>query len=186
MVERGNRTIENMLSAFVSKNQKDWDDYIALLMMAYRSSEHQTTEISPYEMVFGRQITLPVDMAMRVPSSNYELTTYKTDYAYKLSGRINKIHEFARDRIKMSSDNMKRTYDRSSQLKIYKENDLVWLYNPVRKKGISPKLQCTWTGPFNIIKKINDVIYKIQKNKKVKPKIVHYDRLKPYISKRIL
>ncbi|CAC5409374.1 unnamed protein product [Mytilus coruscus] len=118
-----------MLSAFVSKNQKDWDDYIALLMMAYRSSEHQTTEISPYEMVFGRQITLPVDMAMGVPSSNYELPTYKTDYAYKLSGRINKIHEFARDRIKMSSDNMKRTYDRSSQLKIYKENDLVWLFN---------------------------------------------------------
>ncbi|CAG2203682.1 unnamed protein product [Mytilus edulis] len=86
------------------------------------SSEHQTTEVSPYEMVFGRQITLPVDMAMGVPSSNYELPTYKTDYAYKLSGRINKIHEFARDRIKMSSDNMKR---------IYKENELVWLYNPM-------------------------------------------------------
>ncbi|CAG2211132.1 unnamed protein product [Mytilus edulis] len=95
------------------------------------SSEHQTTEVSPYEMVFGRQITLPIDMAMGVPSSNYELPTYKTDYAYKLSGRINKIHEFARDRIKMSSDNMKRTYDRSSQLKIYKENELVWLYNPM-------------------------------------------------------
>ncbi|CAC5404177.1 unnamed protein product [Mytilus coruscus] len=95
VVERGNRTIENMLSAFVSKNQKDWDDYISLLMMAYRSSEHQATEISPYEMVFGRQITLPVDMAMGVPSSNYEIPTYKTDYAYKLSGRINKIHEFA-------------------------------------------------------------------------------------------
>ena len=53
-----------MLSGFVSKNQKDWDDYISLLMIAYRSSEHQTTEISPYELVLSRQTTLPVDMAM--------------------------------------------------------------------------------------------------------------------------
>lgn len=33
MIERANRTIENMLSAFVSENQKDWDDLIPLLII---------------------------------------------------------------------------------------------------------------------------------------------------------
>ena len=36
MVEKSNSTIETMPSAFVSKHQRDWDDYIYLLMLAYR------------------------------------------------------------------------------------------------------------------------------------------------------
>lgn len=31
MIERANRTIENMLATFVSKNQKDWDDFYLCL-----------------------------------------------------------------------------------------------------------------------------------------------------------
>jgi hypothetical protein len=31
-----------MISKFVSKNQKDWDLYLPYLMMAYRSSVHDT------------------------------------------------------------------------------------------------------------------------------------------------
>jgi hypothetical protein len=42
LVERLNRTIEDMISKFVSKNQKDWDRYLPYLMMAYRSSVHDT------------------------------------------------------------------------------------------------------------------------------------------------
>ncbi|CAC5382458.1 unnamed protein product [Mytilus coruscus] len=34
MVEKSNSTIETMLSAFVSKHQRDWDEYIYLLMLA--------------------------------------------------------------------------------------------------------------------------------------------------------
>ncbi|CAC5397200.1 unnamed protein product [Mytilus coruscus] len=42
LVERLNRTIEDMISKFVSKHQKDWDQYLPYLMMAYRSSVHET------------------------------------------------------------------------------------------------------------------------------------------------
>ena len=62
MVERFNATIENMLASFVSENQKDWDEYIFLLMMAYRAAVHETTKVSPYEMMFGRTINLPIDL----------------------------------------------------------------------------------------------------------------------------
>lgn len=62
MVERANRTIENMLTAFVSDNQNDWDEYIYLLMLAYRSSEHESTGFSPCQMVFAKQPTLPIDL----------------------------------------------------------------------------------------------------------------------------
>lgn len=63
MVERFMRTIENMLSSFVSVHQKDWDQYVSL-MMAYRSLKHETTGVTPCKMMFGREINFPVDLTL--------------------------------------------------------------------------------------------------------------------------
>ena len=54
MVERFNRTIEAQLSKFVDYHQKDWDLHIPLLLMAYRTSVHETTGCTPAMMMMGR------------------------------------------------------------------------------------------------------------------------------------
>ena len=54
MVEQSNSIIETMLSVFVSKHQRDWDDYIYLLMLTYRSAEHASLGTSLCSMLFGR------------------------------------------------------------------------------------------------------------------------------------
>lgn len=43
MVERFNRTLATMLTAYVSTNQRDWDDQLPYVTMA----EHETTDMSP-------------------------------------------------------------------------------------------------------------------------------------------
>lgn len=63
MVERFNRTLKAMLSLFVKENQRDWDCHLHLLLMAYRSAVHETTECTPSE------IMLAVNYA-------YQLTSY--------------------------------------------------------------------------------------------------------------
>jgi transposase InsO family protein len=67
MAERYMRTIEDMLSSFLGTRQKDWDTYIPLIMMAYRSSDHETTGISPCRMMFGHEINLPVNLVLGRP-----------------------------------------------------------------------------------------------------------------------
>lgn len=57
---------------------------------------------------------------------------------------------------------MKRRYDKQLNILQLDSGTLVWLYNPKRSKGPCPKLQCKWEGPYNIIQKLNDVIFKIQ------------------------
>ena len=57
---------------------------------------------------------------------------------------------------------MKRYYDIGTTESKLEVGDAVWLYNPQRKKGLSPKLQKPWQGPYVIIKRINDLIYRIQ------------------------
>ena len=61
LVERFNRTLEDMLSKFVASDQRNWDSNLPVLILAYRSSIHESTGQSPYLMMFGRETTLSVD-----------------------------------------------------------------------------------------------------------------------------
>ena len=129
MVERANRTIESMLASFVSQNQTDWDIHLPILMMAYRSSEHESTGTSPCEMMFGRHISLPVDLVLgRLEPGNK--CQDQSEYAYKLSNKMDKIHEFARNKLQMSADKMLREYNSKINMHVYEEEDAVWLHIP--------------------------------------------------------
>ena len=80
ITERFNRTIQDMLSKFVSVNQRDWDKYLPLLLLACRSSVPDSTKQTPYMMFFGRHALLPVDLLCcpsctetKMPSHEYVL-----------------------------------------------------------------------------------------------------------------
>jgi hypothetical protein len=47
MIEQFNSTLETMLSAFVRENQRDWDECVYLLMLVYRSSDHESIGTCP-------------------------------------------------------------------------------------------------------------------------------------------
>jgi hypothetical protein len=81
----------------------------------------------------------------------------------------------------MSSDVMKKTYDHKIHQKLHNSGDPVWYYQYQRKVGLNPKLQKPWHGPFVVIERLNDVMYRIKLSSKSKPKVVHHDKLKPYV-----
>jgi transposase InsO family protein len=58
MVERYVKTIEKHLRKVVSSNQRDWDERMLLFLLAYRASTHETTSVTPANMVFGRELCL--------------------------------------------------------------------------------------------------------------------------------
>jgi hypothetical protein len=51
-------------------------------MMAYRAAVHETTKVSPYEMMFGRTINLPIDLVIGHPDSNYIVPEYSSGYVF--------------------------------------------------------------------------------------------------------
>ena len=179
MIERACRSIQAMLSAYVSQNQKDWATYIPMLVLAYNSSVHDTTRCTPASLMLGRQLRLPIDLALGIPETRP--STCKTDYAYQLEKQLVHMHDIARKHIKISSDGMKQFYDRNKHFTEYAMGDAVWYFYTERRHVISPKLNRNWKGPYIITKKFGDVLYQIQKNARGKPKVVHYDKLKPYL-----
>lgn len=56
--ERVNQVLEDMLRAYVSDRQTDWDSYLPLLEFAYNNRPHKVTKLSPFEMNYGMSSTL--------------------------------------------------------------------------------------------------------------------------------
>jgi hypothetical protein len=52
----------------IKKNQKDWDEQQPFAMMAYRTAVHSTTGETPFSMMFGREILLPIDVLYGDPN----------------------------------------------------------------------------------------------------------------------
>ena len=182
-IERQNATIIKMLSQYVSSNQKDWDVHLDLVMLAYRSSVHSSTGYTPSILHIGRELRLPTDLVFgspQVKNVEDEQTKYPK-YVIDLVKKILNINDIPRQNIEISSKSMKNSYDTKTNYISYKEGDLVWYYCPIKKKGLSPKFQKPWIGPCKVLKKVNDVLYRIKIKSKQYSKIVHHDKLKSYM-----
>ncbi|CAK1590660.1 unnamed protein product [Parnassius mnemosyne] len=177
MVERFNQTLERYLAKVVEKRQRDWDRHIQPFLLSYRSAVHESTSVTPAFANFGRELRLPAELITGIPP---DAPRSITDYANDLRNKMNYIYEHVRQTGQQTSEKMKTRYDRKMNNKGFDEGSLVWLHNPVRSKGKSPKLQAKWDGPYRIVTRINDVTYRIQKGARGTPKIVHVDRLARY------
>ncbi|KAK3735802.1 hypothetical protein QZH41_007422 [Actinostola sp. cb2023] len=181
MVERYNKTLESMLAKFTSEHQRDWDEHLPLLMMAYRTSIHETTGCTPSMMMLGREAEVPLDLVMGSPQPTEDVAD-ASEYTQRLRQRMETVHNFAREHLNHQTERQKRYYDhRGVHHNSFNRGDPVWLHNPKRKKGRCPKLQNdVYEGPFLVIDRLDDLTYRIQKAPKAKAKVVHHNRLKPY------
>jgi hypothetical protein len=90
------------------------------------------------------------------------------------------IHKYARQHLKLASDMTKTRYYRLANCTVYHESDRVWLYRPTRTKGKSPKLQTSWEGPYKVFTRINDVVYRIERNPRCRLMVANLERLASY------
>ena len=57
--ERMNRTLEDMLRAYVNYEQDDWDQHLTATEIAISNSQQTSTKFSPYYVNYGRHPVLP-------------------------------------------------------------------------------------------------------------------------------
>ncbi|GFV39644.1 retrovirus-related Pol polyprotein from transposon 412 [Trichonephila clavipes] len=155
MVERFNRTILHSLSLILSSNQQNWDKKLPFFLLTYRSAVHETTGYSPSQMLFGHDLRLPADLLFSQPP---DAPLAPEEYIEKLQAQMEKMHHLAREIIAMASEKMKTQYDARATGHDFHEGEKVWLWNPKRSQGLSPKLQTKWEGPYSVLKRLKDVV----------------------------
>ena len=69
--------LQNMLSKFVQENKEIWDGFLDTCTFVYNTSHHESTLHTPFEVMFGRQAVLPIDLDMEKQSPEQLLQEYK-------------------------------------------------------------------------------------------------------------
>ena len=181
LIERFNRTLQNMLAVSLSdssSDQSEWETLLPKACLAYNTSVQPTTGFTPFFLMYGRQARLPVDIMYGSPEPD---VTTSTDYAKEVKRTLQNSYEIVRTKMQAELRREKEFYDEKVHRKSFEVDDLVWLHSSVVRKGKSKKFHCPWLGPYKVIKKLSDSTYRIKQFPRGKRTVVHFDRLKPYL-----
>lgn len=180
MVERFNKTLATMLTAYVSDHQTDWDKHLPYVLMAYRSSVHESTGYTPNMLMLGREVATPLDIMYSISKENEQQSVH--EYVWKLRKIMEEAHQFTRQFTGQAMLRQKKYHDRNVTQKRFDVGDKVLVFIPQRTVGKSPSF---WYGPYVVVQKHTDLTYKVQKEGDRKTMVVHIDRLRPYGSQKL-
>ncbi|XP_055899833.1 uncharacterized protein LOC129928659 [Biomphalaria glabrata] len=176
MVERLNSSLKSFLRKVCQDSPCDWDRKVNAALFAYREVPNETTGISPFELVYGRQMRGPLAILKQVFVNNEEENGYKNVFSYllDLKTRLSEVTAIANFNSKANRNKYKKQYDKYSSRRDINVGDCVLVLKPHRDS----KLSVFWQGPYKVLNKISQFNYVIQKENMTK--IYHINRLMKY------
>ena len=107
LVERFNRTLTTMLAKTAKKGGRDWDTHLPYVLFAYRASEQQSTQESPFFLLYGRDPRLPTEAALS-PSKKTRQQMYLHEYGIYIADKLAEAWDLAQKNIKRPRDSRRR------------------------------------------------------------------------------
>jgi len=164
LTEKFNGTLCGMLAVFCDQYQVDWDEFVPVVLFAYRTSEHRVTKESPFRALYGREASLPADMDRFSTKQSF---VERIDEVWKESVRL----------IKEEADKSEKNRP-GRGAKLFEIGDKVRVEAPATKVGLKKKLRKDlWTGPFVVINRNENSNVEVLIDGK--SKWIHCDRIKP-------
>ena len=165
---------------FCDLNQKDWDDYIDIVLMSFRMSVQDTMKVTPYMMLYGRDPVMPFDLKMPRPARVCEGA--EKDFVARIKHRVCQAQEVAKEHLLQDQARKRARIKTKSREFVLGQKVLV--FNPSVRLGRVSKLTHHWTGPFTVVGHPSLVTVELisPKGQKV---IVNVARMKAYHTRQV-
>jgi hypothetical protein len=144
----------NIIKKVVGENKRSWDRKIKYALWADRITTKTSTGRTPFELVYGLEAKLPVNL--QIPILHFS-QQYTTD-GEAIQGKINQLIELDESRrialsqMARNQEKIKNTFDHKTKERDFAEGDLVLLWDKRREKpGMHKKLDGLWIGPYKIM-----------------------------------
>ncbi|KAK7376290.1 hypothetical protein VNO78_34754 [Psophocarpus tetragonolobus] len=150
------KTIVSDRDAKFLRNKKTWDECLPHIEFAYNMVVHKTTNLSPFEVIYGFNPLTPLDF-LSLPNTT---SLYHKEGVSRVDF-IKKYHEKVKSQIENQTQKYVKYNNKGRKKVIFEVGDWVWLHLrkdrfPTQKKS---KLSPRGDGPFQVLKKINDNAY---------------------------
>ena len=153
-----NITLSTLLRAVIKKNIKTWEKCLPQVEFAYNRVVHSTTQLSPFEIVYGFNPLTPLDLLPLPKISQFKNKSGQVKVEY-----VKKMHEKVKSQIEKKMEGYAKYANKGRKNVTFEPGDWVWVHF---KKEWFPsqrnsKLMPRRDGPFQVLAKINYNAYKI-------------------------
>eukprot|EP00253_Pinus_taeda_P019019 PITA_19019 len=175
--ERVNQMIEDMLRAYVMQQPTKWEDYLHLVEFAYNNGYHTSTQMSPFEVMYGRKC--------RTPTSWGGLED-KLSLGPKMLKEMEDMVKRVRVNLKAAQDRQKNFADRKRRFKEFQIGDHVYIRIQAKRSTLQwsgcAKLAPRYCGPFQILARAGPVAYQLALPSHIRVhNVFHVSVLKKYV-----
>lgn len=179
LVERFNKTLKSMLRKFVNDSGSDWDQWLPFLLFAYREVPQASTGFSPFQLLYGHPVRGPMDVlkeAWECPRPQKQCS--ELSYVLKMRDKLEMFQELAIDNLVQAQERQKKSYDKASRRRVFREGQKVLLLLPTSDSGLLAK----WQGPYIVSKKTGPVTYELLlPDRRKKRQVFHVNLLKEWV-----
>jgi hypothetical protein len=165
--ESSNRTLIGLIKKKISDHPKHWHKVLSEALWAHRISKHRATKVSPFELVYGQEAVLPVEISLNAVRFARQNDLAVGDYYNFMMDNIDEVtdkrlmalREIEKDKIMVA-----KAYNKKVKAKSFQVGNLVWktillLRSRDRKFG---KWSPSWEGPYRITQVIAGNAYMLQ------------------------
>uniref|UniRef100_A0A151UHM5 Transposon Ty3-I Gag-Pol polyprotein n=1 Tax=Cajanus cajan TaxID=3821 RepID=A0A151UHM5_CAJCA len=151
-----NKSLSTLLRVILKGNKKTWDDCLPHIEFDYNRVVHNTTNLSPFEVVYGFNPLTPLDL---LPLPNTTSLFHKEGVSR--ADFIKKYHEKFKIQIEKQTQKYAKYNNKGRKKVTFEVGDWVWLH--LRKDRFPTqrmsKLNPRGDRPFQVLQKINDNAY---------------------------
>ena len=178
--EHVNSLLEEYLRHYVTASQRNWVDLLDAAQFCYNVHRSSSTEMSPAELVLGQQPLTPLELT-------YSKSQGSCPAAYRFAWDKQELILQARDSLVKAARRMKKYADKKRRALEFNVGDMVMLkltpqiWKKITSKRYHKGLVQKYDGPFEVVKKVGSVAYRLQlpDRLKVHPTF-HVSFLKPF------
>jgi len=150
--ERANRTLEDMLRAFVSVRQDDWDDFLVASEIAINNTQQASSKYSPYFLNSGAHPRFP--LCIQTKSVNQSVEQVFESLRVALEQATKNLHQAQQRQAHFANQNRKEVELEVGDKVLLSTRDL-------QLKHRAPKLDPKFIGPYEVKKRVGKVSYEL-------------------------
>ncbi len=145
MVEHANRTIKESISKQVAQHKKQWIDALPTVLTILRATPSKATGISPFELMTGRVMKLPIDPEIAPADLGPLVVATQQSVLKQLRERLEVLHARAALKQQQSDLTNDTQFNPTSEVK-FSEGDMVMVRVFVKQGAFTPR----WHGPYEV------------------------------------
>eukprot|EP00253_Pinus_taeda_P021991 PITA_21991 len=149
-VEAVNKVLVTMLQRTVGMHKSNWNLMLSSALWAYRTSLKDATRLTPFQLVYDLEATLPIECEIPSLKLAIELLPNTTPVEERLLylERLDKTRRLASLAIEAQKKRVKTHFDHTIHPCSFVEGDLVLLYDQANDKLGVGKFEPMWHGPY--------------------------------------